>query len=343
MSIVTIIGAGMMGSALAFPAAENGHEVRLVGTHLDRDIIEACRKTGRHPKFAADFPAHVRYFHIEDMKTALDGADMLIGGVSSFGVDWFGEAVLPFVPAALPVLTVTKGLLDGEDGSVTTYPEFWQRALAPKQLCLNAVGGPCTSYELVAHDPTVVTFCGADLGVLAKMKKIMQTPYYHIALSADLRGVENAVALKNAYALGVTLSLGVNERVNGLGAKPHYNSQAALFGQGVKEMRALMKIFGGTEDSLDVGIGDLYVTVFGGRTRITGTLLGRGLSRDAVMKELEGVTLESNVITTRMARAVRKAAALKKLDASQFPLLLFTDDVLNNGAKADIPWDAFVR
>ena len=39
MKTITIIGAGMMGSALAFPARENGHEVRLVGTHLDREII----------------------------------------------------------------------------------------------------------------------------------------------------------------------------------------------------------------------------------------------------------------------------------------------------------------
>jgi len=38
--VVTIIGAGMMGSALAFPAAENGHEVRLVGSPLDDDIID---------------------------------------------------------------------------------------------------------------------------------------------------------------------------------------------------------------------------------------------------------------------------------------------------------------
>ena len=49
MAIVTIIGSGMMGSALAFPARENGHEVRLVGTHLDREIIDAYRKTNRHP------------------------------------------------------------------------------------------------------------------------------------------------------------------------------------------------------------------------------------------------------------------------------------------------------
>ena len=56
MAIVTIIGAGMMGSALAFPARENGHEVRLVGTHLDREIIETSIKTNRHPKFETDFP-----------------------------------------------------------------------------------------------------------------------------------------------------------------------------------------------------------------------------------------------------------------------------------------------
>ena len=28
MAVITIVGAGMMGSALAFPARENGHEVR---------------------------------------------------------------------------------------------------------------------------------------------------------------------------------------------------------------------------------------------------------------------------------------------------------------------------
>ena len=38
MAVITIVGAGMMGSALAFPARENQHEVRIVGTHLDREI-----------------------------------------------------------------------------------------------------------------------------------------------------------------------------------------------------------------------------------------------------------------------------------------------------------------
>ena len=81
MAIVTIIGAGMMGSALAFPARENGHEVRLVGTPLDREIIDTCRKTDRHPKFVKDFPAGVKYYQIEEMADAINGADMIIGGI----------------------------------------------------------------------------------------------------------------------------------------------------------------------------------------------------------------------------------------------------------------------
>ena len=72
MSVVTIIGSGMMGSALAFPARENGHEVRLVGTHLDADIIDACRKNNRHPKFDYDFPEGVKFYRIEE-----DAANMI--------------------------------------------------------------------------------------------------------------------------------------------------------------------------------------------------------------------------------------------------------------------------
>ena len=56
MATVVIVGAGMMGSALAFPARENGNEVRLVGTHLDREIIETSIKTGSRGQAPGIFP-----------------------------------------------------------------------------------------------------------------------------------------------------------------------------------------------------------------------------------------------------------------------------------------------
>ena len=345
MSIVTIVGSGMMGSALAFPARENGHEVRLVGTHLDREIIDACRKTNRHPKFVKDFPDGVKFYQIEELKTALEGADLVIGGVSSFGVDWFGEKVLPEVDEKTPVLTVTKGLLDDENGNLIPYPYVWRDMLAKKGLKrnLNAVGGPCTSYELVAHDQTEVYFCGEDPEALRFIKKTMATDYYHISLSNDVMGVESAVALKNGYALGITLTVGVNKRNFGENSELHYNSQAGAFGQGVREMIRLIKLLGGADDKIIVGAGDLYVTVYGGRTRLAGILLGKGMTMAEVREELKGVTLESLVVATRVARAVKTRAAKGELDLKDFPLLMHVDSIINDNQPVNIPWEAFTE
>ena len=88
MCVITIVGAGMMGSAMSIPAADNGHEVRLVGTPLDREIIERLRTDGVHPKHQRKLPETVRFLQIEELGPALAGADLLINGVSSFGVDW---------------------------------------------------------------------------------------------------------------------------------------------------------------------------------------------------------------------------------------------------------------
>lgn len=344
MAIVTIIGAGMMGSALAFPARENGNEVRLVGTHLDREIIDVSRATGRHPKFKKDFPDGVKYYQIEEMKAAIDGADMIIGGVSSFGVDWFADTVLPEIPDGVPLLTVTKGLVDLPDGSLITYPDVWQKKLDSigSKVSLNAIGGPCTSYELVAHDQTEVAFCGKDIEVLRKLKAIMATDYYHISLSTDVTGIESAVALKNGYALGIALTVGVNQREFGIDSELHYNSQAAVFGQAVKEMARLLKHQGaGTLENLTVGAGDLYVTVYGGRTRLVGILLGRGLNIDEAKAELQGVTLESLVVAVRVARAVRVCAANGSLDLADFPLLMHVDEILTEKKAVNIPWESF--
>ena len=129
MKTITIIGAGMMGSALAFPARENGNTVRLVGTPLDREIIDCCRRTNRHPKFHKDFPEGLSYYQVEELQDAIKDADFIICGVSSFGVDWFRDEILPVLEEHVPVLSVTKGLMDTADGSLLTYLDLWQAKL----------------------------------------------------------------------------------------------------------------------------------------------------------------------------------------------------------------------
>ena len=344
MAVITIVGAGMMGSALAFPARENGNEVRLVGTPLDREIIEACLKENRHPKFEKDFPAGIQYYQIEDLEQALENAELVIGGVSSFGVEWFGDCVLPKIEEQIPILSVTKGLWDTEEGKLLSYPDVWKKKAEKigKKLSLNAIGGPCTSYELVAHDQTEVAFCGDDITVLRRLKKWMETDYYHISVTTDVLGIESAVALKNGYALGIALTIGLNQKEFGIDSPLHYNSQAAVFGQAFKEMYKLLELQGAWSlENIAVGTGDLYVTVYGGRTRLVGILLGRGMDIDEAKEALNGVTLESLVVAKRVARAVRIKAAKGEANLADYPLLMHVDEILSEKKAVQIPWEVF--
>lgn len=344
MKTITIIGSGMMGSALAFPARENGNEVRLVGTHLDREIIEKCKQTNRHPKLSRDFPEGITYYQIEELDQAISGADFIICGVSSFGVEWFEDEILPKLYENIPVISVTKGLMNTPDGTLLTYLDIWQEKLNElgKNIPLNAIGGPCTSYELAAHDQTEVSFCGKDMSVLKMIKSAMATDYYHISLSTDIVGVESAVALKNGYALGIALTIGLNQKEFGIDSELHFNSQAAVFGQSIREMNKLLKLQGAEDfDNLVLGAGDLYVTVYGGRTRLIGILLGRGLDIDEAKAELNGVTLESLVVAERVAKAIKVKAEKGIVNIEEFPLLMHIDEIITQKKAVDIPWEKF--
>ncbi len=341
MSVITIVGSGMMGSAIGIPAACNGHEVRMVGTPLDREIIDQARKTGYHITLKRQLPDSYKYYQFEEMDEALKGADLLVGGVSSFGIDWFCENVLKVIDPALPILTVTKGMMDDENGDLHVYPEIFEKQSGSRGLKLNAVGGPCTSYELADRDNSEVTFCGKDMALLRWIRSLFECDFYHVSLSTDVVGVEAAVAMKNAYALGVTLAVGLAEKRDGKIGALHFNSQAALFGQSAKEMEKLLAYMGARKDSLMLGIGDLYVTVYGGRTRMIGTLLGRGLNIDEALAELKGVTLESVVIATRSARAIRKKVEQGVLDAADFPLLDHMYQVIVEKQPVNVPWAKF--
>lgn len=344
MSIITFICAGQMASAITFPAFENGNEIRLVGSPLDRDIINGLKKDNYHITLKRTLHDGIKYYQIEELKEALQGADLALCGVSSFGLEWFCDEILPVIPENIPLLSVTKGMVDLDDGTLIPYPVIMEeRQPEGKHLSINAIGGPCTSYELADHDHSHVAFCGKDMDILKRIKDMLATDYYHITLSTDVVGVECAVAMKNAYALGVTLAVGLAEKMEGKIGVQHYNSQAAIFGQSVKEMIKLLSLIGGGPENIIHGAGDLYVTVFGGRTRKIGTLLGRGLSFDEAMEELAGVTLESIVISTRTARAVRKLAERNIVSLEEFPLLMHVDDIINHGAEVNIPWDTFTE
>ncbi len=340
MATITIVGAGMMGSAMCFPASDNHHEIRLVGTPYDRAVIDRIKADGYHPKLQLSLPEGVRGYQIEELADALEGCDLLVSGVPSFGIDWFAQNVLSAIPDSLKVLSLTKGLEMEPDGALLPISQAYARKVASgRRLCINSIGGPCISTELCARQHTTVALCGEAPATLAWIKSLLATPYYHINLTTDVVGIECAVALKNAYAVGVSLAIGLAD-VQGVSL---CNPQASLFGQAVREMLALTRMMGGHTDAVIYATSDLYVTINGGRNRRLGELLGQGDSYQEALRKLSGVTLESISIITRAAEYVRRRE--QKGDACRrlFPLLMHLDEIINQGAQVDIPWDAFGR
>ena len=343
MSTITLIGAGQMASALTFPLFENGHEVRLVGSPLDDDIMARLREDHYHVNLRRTLHDGVHYYNCSQVNEAIDGADLIVCGISSFGVNWFADEILPILHEDVPLISVTKGMLDYEDGTMQTYPEYWQTRLpAGSRLKIYAIGGPCTARDLADHDPSFVGYCGPDFETLEWIRDIFATDYYIISLTLDIVGLECAVALKNGYALGTALAIGIKEKLGDDGID-HNNMKAALFQESIKEMLDLLRLVGGGEDMIMFAAGDLDVTVAAGRSRTVGLLLGKGCSIEETLAQLKGQTLEAVVIATRTARAVKALAKRGKVREDDFPLLMHVNELLNEGKSLDIPWKKFQR
>ncbi|HEY3257114.1 MAG TPA: hypothetical protein VGJ91_24320, partial [Polyangiaceae bacterium] len=95
MARIAILGAGMMGSALSLPLLDRGHELRLIGTHLDTEIIGALKAGGPHPTLRLPLPSAIQPFQVTELSQALAGVEAIALGVSSEGVRWAGQALAP--------------------------------------------------------------------------------------------------------------------------------------------------------------------------------------------------------------------------------------------------------
>ena len=103
----------------------------------------------------------------------------------------------------------------------------------------------------------------------------------------------------------------------------------------------LMTIMNGNMETLPFFAGDLYVTVFGGRTRRIGVLLGKGYTYPEAREILAGVTLESVAIATLTGEAIRKMEARGVAKVSDFPLLMHIDGIINRKEEVNVPWLTF--
>ncbi|HEY3358708.1 MAG TPA: 2-dehydropantoate 2-reductase N-terminal domain-containing protein [Polyangia bacterium] len=349
MATVTVLGAGMMGTALCTPLADAGHEVRLVGTHLDGALIAAMKADGVHPKLKLPLPARVTPFALEELAAAMAGVDFVGVGVSSAGVRWAARTLAPHLAPGTPVLAVTKGLEEAPPGELRVLPDVFHAELPASlraTIAPAAIGGPCIAGEIARRVPTGVVFTGRDRAVLERLAAACAAPYYHVRVSTDVVGVEACAALKNAYAMAAGIGAGVHERAGGQpGPVAHHNYEAAVFAQACLEMDRLVRALGGDPAQVPhlAGAGDLLVTTSGGRSSRLGRLLGLGLSFAEARARMAGDTLESADTVAVVGGALPRLCARGALAAGALPLMEHLHEVIVLGRPVAMPFARFFR
>ncbi len=348
MAKVAIVGSGLMGTAMAWPLRDNGHEVRLVGTFLDGEIIESCRKEGYHPRLKRPIPAGVKPYFVEEIAEALDGVEIIVSGVNSRGVHWIGHTLAPHLKPGQHIIAVTKGLEAANNGDLRILPDVLAGELPEPirdQVSHAAIGGPCIAGELAGRRQTCVVFGCRDGEIARYLASIFRTDYYHVWASNDLIGLEVGVAMKNAYTLGVGLAAGFLEREGGPDDAGAYmfNLAAATFAEGTTEIERLLQIMGGTRNFAYglPGAGDLYVTAQGGRTVRLGRLLGMGHTYREAREIMAGETLEAAEIIAAMGEALPKMTERGIITADELPLIRMLVEVVVHGKRALPPLDKF--
>jgi glycerol-3-phosphate dehydrogenase (NAD(P)+) len=350
VSTLTILGAGVMGSAMCLPARDRGHAVRLVGTHLDREIIDSVRATGRHPKLNVSLPDGVEGFHHEDFATALGmDTDLIVLGVSSAGVAWAIDRLCEALKAPVPVVMITKGM-HPEEAMLTALPDRVAAEVKRRTgvaLSVAAIGGPCIAGELAVRRHTGTVITAREVSLAESLCAMLETDYYHPRVSADVIGVEICAAFKNFFAIGVGWAAGHLEKMAPTGNRAfNHNAAAIIFDQAIRELMILVRAHGGAEESVwgMPGAGDLYVTCQAGRNSRLGNNLGRGLTytqtKDGPMK---GDTIEGAELGLTVAAALRAMMARGTLEAKALPLTAALLDALTKDTALDIPWAAFHR
>ncbi len=348
MTTVTVLGSGVMATAMSWPLRDNGHEVRLVGTHLDREIIDSIKETGVHPNLDLKVPDGVRAYQLEDAEEAFEGAEVAMSGVNSFGVHWAGDQLARLLKPGMMVIAVTKGMEADENGDLHILPDVLASKVPEglrEQVSWSAIVGPAIAGEVAVRHETCVVFTGLEADVLEKLSAIFRTDYYHVWISTDFVGCEVCAATKNCYAFGGGFMEGLLDREGKTEAKyRRYNYGAALFGQATRELSQWMDLLGGDPETPRglPGVGDMFVTTMGGRNVKAGRFVGAGVPFSEVRDErMKGVTLEGIAAIEVIGGALPKLTERGVVGEEDFPLMRHLHAIVAKDEPVNMPWEKF--
>ncbi|MBR5135091.1 MAG: NAD(P)-dependent glycerol-3-phosphate dehydrogenase [Clostridia bacterium] len=273
MAVITVLGAGGWGTALALMVKREGHTVRLWSPFQEE--IDDIRRRGEHARLLPGVPVPPSIELSTDIACAAD-SDAVIMAVPSFAVGDTAAKLRDVIADGTLVINVSKGLEEG------TYRRFTQ-VIAEKLPTARVVAltGPSHAEEVARGVPTSIVCACEDTAAAEQAQELLMNSRFRIYVTDDIIGAELGGALKNVIALaaGICDGLGMGD-----------NTKAALMTRGLAEVARLGTALGARAETFAglSGMGDLIVTCgsMHSRNRRAGMAIGRGAKPADAIKEV---------------------------------------------------------
>lgn len=284
---VVVIGAGSWGTALAHLLGDKGVHVRL-WVREPEVYDDLCRDRVNHT-FLPGVRLSSRINFTQDTAAALDGAAVIIMAVPSHVFREVVRSLKPLWPAGGVLLSVAKGI---EIDSLLPMEGVAREELGV-EVPYAVLTGPSFAREVAQKQPTAVTLACRRREVVLELQRLLSTPYFRVYTSHDVTGAELGGALKNIFAIGTGILVGM-----GLGDNP----RAAVITRGLAEMTRLGARLGANPMTLMglAGLGDLILTCTGAQSRNfqVGVKLGQGMTLPQI---LEGMAMVAEGVKSSQA------------------------------------------
>jgi glycerol-3-phosphate dehydrogenase (NAD(P)+) len=276
---VAVIGAGSWGTAVAGLVAANADAVLWARR---AELADAVTTRHENPDYLSGFTLPERLWGTADLEEACADADVVVMGVPSHGLRDVLAAAAPFIDAAVPVVSLIKGVEQGTNRRATEI--IAEELGRPGGDQVGVLTGPNLAREIAAGQPAASVVAFADDEVARRLQTLFMTGTFRVYTNPDVVGCEVAGAVKNVMAIasGIAHGLGYGD-----------NTMAALLTRGLAELARLGTAMGGHALTFGglAGMGDLVATCTSdkSRNRTVGVELGKGRSIDDVVAEMRMV------------------------------------------------------
>ncbi len=246
---IGIIGAGFWGKALASIVAQNAESVILYGLESDFRNISKLSDI-KNIIFTTNFDKII-------------GCNLFIIAIPA---QYVSQVMLLFYKEIMDrgiIINNDMHFIIGSKGIENTTLRFMTDIVCDTfgtDCVVGALSGPNFASEIMEGKVAIAELACSNHDIGMQIVQYFTTDKFKTTYIHDLLGIQICSALKNVYAIGSGMIIGLN-----MGA----NAQAAFLSAVVKEMMNLIEAFGGNKSTImsSAGIGDLLLTCMNDTSR----------------------------------------------------------------------------